>query len=309
MVFASEPIVLTFDTIRKTTVTSTEKFSGVLRFALIPPTPAANDSASGSAPFSKSTGIQRLIYHASVYPVGGSVSWDFQEVSKGIFSGSGTGALPPDRIATIHFQFDTKSMSDTSKTTSSSAQVDLLMLCLPHHVDSLRSDALLGQDDFDLVYRSIKGRMIPVLGDTWSYEQALPSIGFDDANITTNKKYSQEVDPEIRRIIMENVKKDMTRVLPTFDENVYGFGKQVARLAQLAHIANLLAPLDTSGLHQNQTDGMRETTVSIARSLHGYLERFLTGGITDPLLFDGNFGGIVSTAGLLNSEADFGNGW
>ena len=43
-------------------------------------------------------------------------------------------------------------------------------------------------------------------------------------------------------------------------------------------------------------------------SLYAALEGFLRGKVSDALVFDKNLGGMVSTDGLLNSNADFGNG-
>lgn len=93
---------------------------------------------------------------------------------------------------------------------------------------------------------------------------------------------------------------------PTLDENVYGFGKQVARLAQLAHIASVLEDKDSAIKQEKQEDSL---TVSLTKVLHSYLSAYLRGQIRDKLLYDTNFGGIVSTNGLKDFMDDFGNGW
>lgn len=80
---------------------------------------------------------------------------------------------------------------------------------------------------------------------------------------------------------------------------MYGFGKQIARLAQLSHIAAVL----TSDVGKNSL------AVQIGEVLHGLLASFLSGESTDELLYDTNFGGIVSKNGLRDSMDDFGNGW
>ena len=94
---------------------------------------------------------------------------------------------------------------------------------------------------------------------------------------------------------------------PTLDENVYGFGKQVARLAQLAHIASVLEPSSETG--KAGDDSADSLTVQITKVLHRYLSAYLLGQNRDKLLFDANFGGIVSINGLKDSQDDFGNGW
>ncbi len=98
MVFASEPIQLRLDGLAKRTLQSTKPYSGVLRFALIPPpTPNENsgDNSTGTTtttviqqpPYpsipslNNSTTVDNLIYHSHLYPVGGSVSWDFKSIS------------------------------------------------------------------------------------------------------------------------------------------------------------------------------------------------------------------------------------
>jgi endo-1,3(4)-beta-glucanase len=43
-------------------------------------------------------------------------------------------------------------------------------------------------------------------------------------------------------------------------------------------------------------------------NLEAALDNFLNSRVSDSLVYDGNLGGLVTTDGLLNSEADFGNG-
>jgi len=92
-----------------------------------------------------------------------------------------------------------------------------------------------------------------------------------------------------------------THKKPTLDENVYGFGKQIARLAQLAHIASVLEPKKKGGEKPSLTETITEV-------LHQYLSAFLLGQNKDKLLYDTVFGGIVSQNGLTDSMDDFGNG-
>jgi endo-1,3(4)-beta-glucanase len=106
--------------------------------------------------------------------------------------------------------------------------------------------------------------------------------------------------------------------LPTLTENVYGFGKQAARLAQMAHIAHELMGSNIS-LSQNESSNMtkneNQDSYDLASlldeakfNLEGALDNFLNSRVSDSLVYDGNLGGMVTTDGLLNSEADFGNG-
>ena len=94
MVFASEPIELTFNVLSKRTIQSTKPYTGILRIALIPPPTKnkdtnsnANDPVPLNPPYpsitsiSNSTTVKRLIYYSHLYPVGGKVSWDFRRIS------------------------------------------------------------------------------------------------------------------------------------------------------------------------------------------------------------------------------------
>lgn len=339
MLFASEPIALVFDTIHRTTVTAAEKFSGVLRLALIPPVPGDGAGPlNGSAPLSNSSGLRRLIYHSHVYPVSGSVSWEFRTETppapalltpKRIFgnrlfggstkSNSGTtsssssplGKRPTNRIASLKFSFPISPMNQDTGTGASGGVTDLLMLSLPHHTKSLPQTALLPPSKFDLVYQCIKGSMTPVVGDTWSQDVMLNTLGFDDVDINS---YAQWLKPSVRDLIVENAEKDINSVLPTLEENVYGFGKQVARLAQLTHIISVMDfSVHLRSNHSDTSSKDNGSTASPALAdatgrLHSFLVQFLAGNATDHLVYDAKFGGIVSRDGLFSSEADFGNG-
>eukprot|EP00559_Dactyliosolen_fragilissimus_P000872 CAMPEP_0184868516 /NCGR_PEP_ID=MMETSP0580-20130426/30714_1 /TAXON_ID=1118495 /ORGANISM="Dactyliosolen fragilissimus" /LENGTH=79 /DNA_ID=CAMNT_0027369461 /DNA_START=25 /DNA_END=261 /DNA_ORIENTATION=- len=79
--------------------------------------------------------------------------------------------------------------------------------------------------------------MTPVLGHKWSYDEKLIDFGFDDAESLGMVASMENITKEV---IIEQAKQDLSRVLPTLDENVYGFGKQVARLAQIVHVLRKL---------------------------------------------------------------------
>jgi endo-1,3(4)-beta-glucanase len=289
ILFSSEPINLEYDKIRKTTITSASPFTGMLRIAYIPAVDASDTSTFSS------TGLRRLIYHAGVYPTGGEVSWEFHSQSASSKTQK-TNVTTSSRHATVHFSFGARSMTDDSIRPKNMA-IGLLMLALPHHVQVLPKSVQLSEKRFDLTYKCIKGPLTPIVGSFWSFEEPLLDLNFDAPN--------QNLDAGVRRTILSQVEKDMVRVLPTNDENVYGFGKQVARLAQLAHIAKELE----SG--QSGETGAEEESSLVQKGkelLFSYLENFLTSQVSDFLLFDANMGGLVSKNGLMDKSADFGNG-
>ena len=297
--FASEPITLSFDSIGKTTVSATEPFTGVIRLAFIPTEPETI-LGNETLQVSSSTGLRRLIYHAGVYPDGGAVSWDFQKQL-----GSGNGKKTGGEVGTVHFNYDAKLMTGNS---AAGKNVGLLMLVLPHHAPLLSKGLLLNNKRFDLQYYSIKGPLTPVVGNSWSYDEQLPDIEFDGP--------LHGLDPSVRSQILEQVADDIDRVLPTSAENIYGFGKQIARVAQLTHIVHQLGQSKNATSPSSNTTSQNATCADATSALlekaqgvlSNYLDMLFSGSVSDSLLYDSNLGGIVSTEGLKNKGEDFGNG-
>jgi len=343
--FASELIRLQFDTQTRRTIQVTAEdgkaFSGVLRLAILPPTDqqqhgtdgVTTQTSSALDQIESSKGMQRLIYHAGVYPVAGKVSWTFRSSgtdsssivkngrntltglsissSTSSSSSSSTSKSNSARVGTIQFTYKTKSFTPTSTTPNL-----LLMLALPHHAENLSPSTQLGMDQFDLVFKCIKGPMRPVLGSSWSYDEPLPTLGFDGGSgSSASHAY---LDPAVKRTILKSLKEDVQLTLPTATENIYGFGKQAARLAQIAHIAhNLLAKNGTSTVQKqlgNTTDSsnvdaeLSDVVDKAKASLYHALDGALKGKVSDYLVFDANLGGMVTSDGLRNQNADFGNG-
>lgn len=322
MCFASEPITLVFDGTSRRTIRSVGKFSGVLRFVLLPPPLHADNhlirkgNTYESFPLSSSPGVRRLIYNAHTYPVGAKISWSFKDIpvaqmkhdykTRQTNGNHRSQAFPRTvTVGTVNFEFITRSMHDNPNLRRTKTNTPLLMLALPHHARVLP----IGQfvHDLDIKYQSIKGIMTPVLGDKWSYDEELTNIGFDDP-----ESFQQVIstDENVKKIILDQVKKDLGRVLPTLGENVYGYGKQVARLAQLAHIAAVME----GHVHVDDTTIDKDTpSMSLSRRatglLHKFVTEFLDGKNADNLVYDVNFGGIITKNGLENKEEDFGNGW
>ena len=386
LIFASEPITFELDQDAMRLIQSREKYTGVIRLALVPPTSsnAAGSMSDGSSAaksldvghLSSSSGAKRLIYHAGAYPVGGTVSWDFRSGTRYPLATSTSpnisankahsrrameqnvtrhrmtnDASKDNNIGTITFNFDTSYMTASSPSTD----VPLLMLALPHHAASISfAEALLMRPaDFDLFYHSIKGRMVPVVGNTWSYEEELTFIGFGDdrtpasslsatgASAPSQRPSIHEptaisaLDQSIRDVILETVESDLKVNLPDLSGGAYSFGKQIARLAQLAHIAeamdaanmieidaevdrikndtengldqspissSMLPPLDTAS---SETSG-RESRRAFAM-LEKYLSMWFGGGSEERLLYDAQLGGILSKVGTEDINVDFGN--
>lgn len=98
LIFASEPIELKFGGVSKRTLKATKSFNGVLRFALVPPPTSGNDKSTNATGTSSttpipyqppypaitsllnSTAVKSLIYYSHLYPVGGTITWDFKTI-------------------------------------------------------------------------------------------------------------------------------------------------------------------------------------------------------------------------------------
>lgn len=348
IVFASEPITLEFDTKIRTDVVSSKPFKGTLRLAIIPPSSKVEDAGNGMVQISSSTGLRRLVYHASVYPVGAQVDYSFRDPSapetaknaaksvlfgitgkKGILKAVVGKNQPPkgeERVAYVQFKFTTKIANSSANTANAATgkQTALLMLSLPHHAFSFTKSHILDASHFDLVYQCIKGSMTPVVGSVWTYEEKLLSLGFEpSSHDASNSLDSILSNKSVRRLLADNLEDDVRIAPPTRTENVYGFGKQVARLAQLAHIADkLLGPSNPSTLasnssKSNSTHSYSGTPVDARlvsvrekamKKLSENLELLFSDQLSDSLLYDASLGGLVSSDGIADFNADFGNG-
>jgi len=301
IIFASEPLTLEMDTRTRAKVRATEPYNGAFRAAIIP-----NRTLDD---LSMSSGMQRLINHAGIYPIHGDVTWSFSSGSpsrSGFWSGASfsNSSDNKQRVATVSIKFKTRSFVPA---TSATAPKPLLMLALPHHAVRLSPSVMLGPKGFDFSYNTIKGPMIPVLGTGWEYDQPLLSPGFDN-DIGANNN-SMFLHPTVKSALIENLKQDINIALPTKTENIYGFGKQSARLAQLVHIASRMAANETASRNATSSGSSVHSLLKQATSrLSSALEAFFTDGVSDKLVYDSNLGGLVTTDGLLDSGADFGNG-
>ncbi len=343
LVFASEPITFEFDQAARRNIKTSEPFQGVIRLALVPPPPSnvlstGSNVAASTKPLDEeelasSSGVKRLIYHAGTFPIGGTVNWSFRSGSPAPLASSVASgrrrlrhlasSTKESTIGSITFTFNTMHMSSL-ESTSTSAQMELLMLSLPHHASSISSadKILFNPKEFDLFYRCIKGRMVPVVGSSWTYEEKLTSIGFDDETSIDGIQNSglslSSMDQSIRDLILQTVDSDLKINMPVLESGAYGFGKGIARLAQLALIAESIEGANADGKHatlKNVTTAKHQSNDSSSNTsqrayalLEKYLTMWLVGDGGDRHLFyDVDLGGIVSKDGLTDVFSDFGN--
>jgi len=260
LLMASDSITLSLDCASKRSLKATQKFTGVLRLAVLPP----GCTISGSA-------AKQLMAHSSVYPTGGNVITKYK---------AGQSTSQSD-LAEVQFSYTIDGATSGNSTT------ELLMLSLPHLTPILENEAL-DFTNFDGEYKCIKGKMTPVRGNILSFTEKLTSFGF------TNKH--RITDTNVLNLLKQTVARDL-RLNPPTAEDSYGFGKEICRLANLALIASEVAEVDDDDLLDQALEMMKK-----------YLKPWLDGTNKDALLYDSAFGGIITTLGLYNKMADFGNG-
>jgi len=155
----------------------------------------------------------------------------------------------------------------------------LLMMALPHHVDSLSSP-----DFAEIKYPTLRGEMVGVVGSSWTLQESLPTITWSAPRPVAADK----VDT-----VKAALAADASEVPVAKDP--YFFGKQIAKLGRLALIADEL--------------GEAATAAALREQMRNSLNPWLDGQNENPLKYDSVWGGICSASGLASSGADFGNGW
>jgi len=282
-VFTSESITMKYNHATRTSLTTEGLFSGMLRFAHVP-----ENSFPAKIQHSPSSGaLQKLGDHSTAYPVGGRVSWSFRQPKQG------------RNFGTVRFDFEQMNTGNKAG--------ELFMLALPHHIEAIKSSAMPSASDFELPYQCIKGPMSPMIGESWTYDEELPEVGFEE-DIFLPKLQHKEI---ILEVLVTAVEEDSDLALPSLDENIYGYGKQIGRLAHLLSITVAIRNRYNDG-HGGQAGSLIErlsvVETKVARRLFESLTSFLQGKSRDSLVYDELLGGLISHDGILDSEADFGNG-
>ena len=192
-----------------------------------------------------------LDQHSRKVPKGGSIS-----------AQSSSGG----KSATYKFNFKTEGSGN------------LLMLALPHHQQTL-SQALRNEFKLD----TIKGKMVGVVGETWSLTEKLSSIAWNaPRSIPADKK----------EIIRNALKGDIHQRVTAKD--TYFSGKQMSLIGRLALIAD---ELGETGLAQTYRTNLKR-----------YMEPYLRTN-NGKLVYDRSWGGVVDSAGINDKGANFGFGY
>lgn len=156
----------------------------------------------------------------------------------------------------------------------------LLMMALPHHMETLQNPTTVAT-----AYKCMKGTTTGVVGSTWTFSEPLPTIGWSAP---------RAIDPNRLTAVVNALASDYTFVTSQ-NTDVYNFGKEIAKMARLALIADEVG--ETS---------KRDTVIA---NMKTWLNKWLDGTNGNPLKYDSTYGGICSTAGLASPSADYGNGY
>ncbi|KAJ1970686.1 hypothetical protein H4R34_005985 [Dimargaris verticillata] len=162
------------------------------------------------------------------------------------------------------------------------------MLSLPHHQGLLQSGELeLGLQG----YACTKGRMTAVLGERWELRIPRMEVSWETENPVPETHHKE---------LLKLLKQDLASSKPDMQNHLYEFGKEVARVARLALIADQL-----------NKPKLKKQAIRI---LIDALQPWLRAKNARPLNYDLTWHGICSVPGMceppstgLNHE-DYGNG-
>lgn len=190
-----------------------------------------------------------------------------------------TLAYPTGTVATVNWQYTV------------AGNGPLLMLALPHHVPIMVfpvdcDENRMVQAAFTPVW-SIKGKLKAVVGERWTLQYNTVQVGWNYA--LTDKLSTSQMDEIAKQLLI-----DVKSIIPSAVDP-YTFGKELARMARLAQIA------DNLGI----ADARQQALTAVETALTPWLQ----GANTDALLYDKTYGGVISTNGLADPYADYGSGW
>ncbi|MGB1074938.1 MAG: glycosyl hydrolase [Flavobacteriales bacterium] len=186
---------------------------------------------------------------------------DVVDAHVGTFSVGGTVDLEANgNEGSIVFSWLTETMSNHTPTAP-------LMFALPHQQDILAEPTTP-----NCSLTTIKGSMLGVTSNEWNMTESLTPIGFESTN-----PIPEALVPSIVEALGEDVN------FPVTAGDTYFGGKQLAALGRLALIADEL--------------GETGHATAIRSNLSAALTPWLSGTNSDPLRYDSDWGGVITTSG------------
>lgn len=230
-------------------------------------------TAFNNAGMDVSPAVNGYLQYASLDGQNDAVSWQFVDavdVPQGPWTQVVTTSQVDGATPTTAYR---NAITPPSSAPTGSGQ--LLMYAMQHHLPWLQSPSYPGA-----TIPTLRGQMKAVLGSTWTLSIPLPTVSWNNVNPIASNRVSA---------ITTALATDKNFV-PTVSDPYFG-GKQLAKAARLALIADQLGDTTSRNLLLN--------------NLKPVINAYLTGA---SLRYDTAWGGIVSTPGLSNQDADFGNG-
>jgi len=157
---------------------------------------------------------------------------------------------------------------------------NLLMMALPHHMQIIQEPSIA----VDHSYRSMKGRMTAILGDSWTLREPLTDIQWTAP---------REVPRSKRSAIAEALERDMNKRAGYYAS--YWNGKELSAMARLILIAEEL--------------GNETVAQHIRSNLKTDLDVWLTANNSNHFVFDSTWNGISTAGGMDDINMDFGLAW
>jgi len=158
----------------------------------------------------------------------------------------------------------------------------LLLAAMPHHLARMVAPATT-----TLTFPTLTGILQAVEGSTWTMSLPLSTIGF-----AAPRPVAPGRVPAVRAALAGDA--GFTPDPVTVDKDPYFGGKQLAKLARLALIADEL--------------GETATAATLRARLRPLLTPWLVGTNSNPFVYDTTWGGVVTTDGLADPGVDFGAG-
>ena len=142
-----------------------------------------------------------------------------------------------------------------------------LLCALPHHMPVLAESAMTAH-----AYPTIKGDMHPVAAASWHMTEALTTIGFESP---------EGIAPSLEQDVRDALAADVNWPITAGD--TYFGGKQLAAVGRMAVIADEL----------NETELAANYRTNLGNALHPWLNATNS----DPLRYDEDWGGVISSSG------------
>lgn len=185
---------------------------------------------------------------------------------------------------------------DDNDGSNSDGKKALLMFALPHHVASFDERTATGRTGIRLATVT-KGYAVAYRGDTWTMTERLPvDMGFapyaaDRGSVT---KLSAEAACAVVDAAAAELEQDVD--MQTRLDSMYFSGKALAKFASVVYAAN-----DLGGNAELAAQGLKKLKAAFAV--------FVDNNQPNPLVYDEIWGGVVSSAGYADANADFGNAY